>query len=357
VTAVLSLSLAGASASTLTVKILHPRTDPYETPSNRFVTFAAAAFDSEEQDVSAKAVFTWDFGDGARAEGNPTKHLYEPGEYRVTVTATLEDAYGEASMTVIVGEPAPLPKATLRVGGALIRRMPSQMPAGMACDQPEIQCVEQLPADDALYCNFYYRPPGGEQFSGHSGGPALNFQTDGYKLFGMADWHSCVMQNYQAGDCGWAAELYVWWEEDPIWVGPEGWGIHNTIVKAEDDCGAPYTGVLAYDPQGDAPTISWTLSHLAYHTALDPDPLFNRLWREELVRDPMACLSALRVEPNPRTNTPVQLHRMVDRGGGPVDMVGDRPSPVRQQQRTGRGLRVRQLLCSVRIRPHGSGPG
>jgi len=273
-TVVLLVVLADVHASTLTVKVLHPRTDPYETPSNRFVTFAAAAFDSEEQDVSAKCVFTWDFGDGEKAEENPTAHQYEPGEYHAIVTATCEDSRGEAGLTVIVGKPEPLPAATLRVGGPLLRRAPAQMPAGMACDQPVIECVEQLPADDALWCNFYYKAPGEEEFSGHSGG-IWNMSGGGWKYYYTADWHSCIDHNDVVADGEWMAELYVWWEEDPIWVGPEAWGIENTIIKAEDDCGAQYAGVLAYDPEDDAPTISWTLTHLNFHTWNDSDPPFN----------------------------------------------------------------------------------
>ncbi len=270
-----SLGLVGltdASGSTLTVKILHPPTDPYETPSNRFVTFCAAAYDSEGQDVSEKAAFAWEFGDRAKSEDNPTNHQYEPGEYKVIVTATLEDARGEAGLTVIVGKPEPLPD-----GGraALLRIAPPEMPAGKVCDQPLVECVQALPAPDAIWCNFYYKAPGEEEFTGHSGGDAWNTEWGGFKYYGMADWHSCIDHNDVVADGEWKAELYVWWEEEPTWVGPAAWGIDNTIIKAEDDCGAQYAGVLAYDPEGDAPTISWTLSHLDFHTVNDPDPPFN----------------------------------------------------------------------------------
>ncbi|MGD9498497.1 MAG: PKD domain-containing protein, partial [Armatimonadota bacterium] len=272
VTVALLVVLADVSASTLTVKVVHPRTDPYQTPANRFVTFCAAAFDSTGQDVSAQCVFTWDFGDGEKAEANPTAHQYQPGEYKVIVTAALEDLSGEAGLTVIVGEPAP-PAAGGRA--AFLRIAPPEMPAPKVCDQPVVECVQTLPAPNAVWCNLYYQPPGATQFTGHSGGEALNVEGGGVKYYWIADWHSCVDHNFNVADAQWYGEVFLDWEQDPVITPVLTRGIDNTIIKAEDDCGAQYAGVLAYDPQGEPPTISWTLSHLNFHTVNDPDPPFN----------------------------------------------------------------------------------
>ncbi|MFO7946677.1 MAG: PKD domain-containing protein [Armatimonadota bacterium] len=101
--------ISAQPAVALSVDIITPETDPYEIRQYQRRYFEAVCRDAKGNDVTDRAAFSWDFDDGSEPDrDNPALHHWiNTGKYKVTVTATLEDARimespGTDTMTVEV---------------------------------------------------------------------------------------------------------------------------------------------------------------------------------------------------------------------------------------------------------------
>jgi hypothetical protein len=107
--AMLCIGCVVNAAAQLTVQIVIPPSDPFNTVVGDWVTFEAVAYQDGVELDSATVQWQWDFGDGTQSTDNPAYHFYaQTGAYATTATATVGDTSATATITGIVGLPTGL---------------------------------------------------------------------------------------------------------------------------------------------------------------------------------------------------------------------------------------------------------
>jgi hypothetical protein len=252
----------------LSVNITVPPTDPAQGLVGEAIPFQAIAWDESSGDVTSKAWWEWDFGDGAVSPENPTGHAFaQVGTYTVTATAIYNDEKARDTVEVEVVQPG----GRAGDGGA----PPQRVELGFRYDNPTTVPSHWFGAEVCHFVQVVLRDPdGGQGVTFYRKGPGdqdwVFVQTVGWTLHqgdgGVSEayvrWGTPPEHN---DTIDWKAEYSVFAGLDeqgqPIWVPAEAFGtatVNNMVVHSDN-------GILIWNP--DHPDdnqldIHWSLGHL-----------------------------------------------------------------------------------------------
>jgi len=260
--------LCAGAAHALSVDIIIPDTDPWIVSVDKPIDLRAVAYDDQQEDISDEVTWCWEFGDNtATDDDNPTQHVYEdPGDYTVTVTATLSPQQAQDQ----IGIDAQVPTGAF----VLARQLPSgayvTVEGDDICHRRYIIAFDTFGRGyDGVWFLWKYSWETQPEF--HAAGfvyPSQQITLDGQQRneAWVMEWPTD--ENPGQPEAGWFNAAVDWritgqyldWEMEPAdeLIGEPTWTIDNTVISSTD-------GVLRFDPEDeelDECPISWTITHL-----------------------------------------------------------------------------------------------